>query len=276
LVDAQADVLEIFDCCYAGVLADQSRGGETRRFEVLAACASDATTRKPGPRSFTRALIWALGGLKESRGRFTTSDLINQVKMAPNFPKETQNPVMSKRGGPTSTELIILRPLTFNDLEDSFSNVCPARSGPSAAHSILDLKFFLQSNPDNEQIIGLGEQLLEVVKKNEIKVNHIMWGGIYATQPTNPVAPAVLLAASRFTRLLAPKQNHTSTLDGRKTIHVSEDELHETVKDALHEELDDHIRARSILWHMRTAATILLEKSWSSLEDTFYSFSGLL
>ena len=54
-----ADVFQIFDCCYAGNFGARGGGGSGAN-EYLAATDKDDTTPKPGPNSFTSALIWAL------------------------------------------------------------------------------------------------------------------------------------------------------------------------------------------------------------------------
>ena len=63
LHDTQADVLQIFDCCYAGSLG--TRGSSQQKFEYLAATEADDTTMRPGETSFTNALIFALNELAQ-------------------------------------------------------------------------------------------------------------------------------------------------------------------------------------------------------------------
>ena len=74
---AEADVLSLLDCCYAGnthkgvveeldhegvveVLAHKGVGGERRAYELLVACHRGQNTRGPGPNSFTTRLLDAL------------------------------------------------------------------------------------------------------------------------------------------------------------------------------------------------------------------------
>ncbi|KAF2995095.1 Phosphatidylinositol-4-phosphate 5-kinase [Curvularia kusanoi] len=56
---AEADVLSLLDCCYAGS-AHKGVGGERRTYELLAACHKGQKTRGPGPNSFTTRLLNAL------------------------------------------------------------------------------------------------------------------------------------------------------------------------------------------------------------------------
>ncbi|RAL62830.1 hypothetical protein DID88_004672 [Monilinia fructigena] len=58
----RSDVLVVFDCCNAGEMERDVKASDfTRRaFEYISATPQRSTTRKPGPKSFTSALIWAL------------------------------------------------------------------------------------------------------------------------------------------------------------------------------------------------------------------------
>lgn len=93
--ETKGEVLVIFDCCYAGDLELGVRAPLPRRaFEFLAATSAKSTTRKPGPRSFTSALIHSMKDLAKS-GSFSTQELVSRIKYAPNFPKD-QWPRLSK------------------------------------------------------------------------------------------------------------------------------------------------------------------------------------
>ena len=114
-----ADVFEIFDCCYAG----DSRNGHfsERSFQFLAATSAGHVTRTPGPHSITSGLIWALIQLAEERGKFTTSELSDKVRDSPGFPKH-QVPVLYDRGRP-SWKRIVLAPLSEEPLEQSCTSL---------------------------------------------------------------------------------------------------------------------------------------------------------
>ncbi|KAJ4316065.1 hypothetical protein N0V94_005623 [Neodidymelliopsis sp. IMI 364377] len=56
---AEADVLTLLDCCYAGS-AHKGADGECRTYELLAACHKNGRTKGPGPNSFTTRLLDAL------------------------------------------------------------------------------------------------------------------------------------------------------------------------------------------------------------------------
>ena len=66
------------------------------RFEYLAASAVGQSTRTPGPRSFTAALIWALEELHVEEVVFSTIELQQKIKSAPKLPKEQMPPLMNR------------------------------------------------------------------------------------------------------------------------------------------------------------------------------------
>src|SRR5438034_4531070 len=82
IADTDVDVLVIFDCCHAGSLCRPYRSRHGRCFEFLAACTADKKTRKPGPDSFTSALIWALKELVE-KPFFSSTELQHMITKAP-------------------------------------------------------------------------------------------------------------------------------------------------------------------------------------------------
>ena len=177
LLETFADVLQIFDCCYAGSLGDR---GDSRAFEYLAACSAKDTTPRPGENSFTRALIWALKELTAGSGpRFTTSHLLRKILEAPDFPK-AQKPEFRKRMGSNTRELIMLKPLRRNEESP------PAALNPDASvenseprhQDILTLKLVFGMRPDVDDIRKLGDGLNNVMRQHQFHVNRIMWGGL--------------------------------------------------------------------------------------------------
>jgi hypothetical protein len=60
--DLYADVLEVRDCCFAGLTAIALEPGseERRTYEIPAATTNHGTTPKSGPRSYSHALIYAI------------------------------------------------------------------------------------------------------------------------------------------------------------------------------------------------------------------------
>ena len=186
LLETGADVLEIFDCCYAGDLGTTRAG--TRTFECLAAATKENYTQGPGKRSFTAALIWALHDLAMTRFTFTTSQLLMKISTeAPHFPK-TQSPVLYSRG---RDNRIMLRPLPSNE----------AGPGPpldAAAidlkQEVLTLKFVFDMQPTAEEIKGLAHELNASVRRLNLPMSQIRWGGLVAI----PRGKTYEVAARRF------------------------------------------------------------------------------
>lgn len=176
LQGAEADILEIFDCCYAGDLGPPR--GCPHAFEYLAATSSGETTRKPGKHSFTTALIWALRTLCEERGQFTTTDLLNTIKKrAPDFPKD-QSPVLSDRNRGSPRERIFLQPLQKNGTDSRRHEPRPNQPSPAKPQEILSLNLFFDARPSIDQIEGLGIGLNKVVEDNDLQISRIVWGGL--------------------------------------------------------------------------------------------------
>lgn len=105
--DTQGDVLVIFDCSLAAELEHSIRlPPQQHAFEFMAPSAR--TTRKPGPRSFTAALIHSLQELAKEGG-FSTQELLRKIDNAPDFP-EDQHPRLHERHA--SGRKIIMSALT--------------------------------------------------------------------------------------------------------------------------------------------------------------------
>ncbi|KAI4086281.1 MAG: hypothetical protein LQ348_002067 [Seirophora lacunosa] len=174
---AAADVLEIFDCCYAGTLG--LTRGENRRFEYLAATKDQKTTAVPGPKSFTSALIFALEALREQKhkGRFATDELLRKIKTdAPHFPKD-QNPELSDRDNNSlSGGRIMLHPLRPDRGDDDKSY----ETSPSelADGHIVTLHFDFGGKPLGSNLETLGRKFNEIFERNTLGVQRVRWGGV--------------------------------------------------------------------------------------------------
>ncbi|MCJ1318298.1 hypothetical protein MMC15_003626 [Xylographa vitiligo] len=253
LQDTHADVLQVFDCCYAGTLGTD-RGG-TRVFEYLAATSADATTKCPGPRSFTTALIWALKHLASTRGRFTTSDLLNTIKdHAPEFPRD-QKPILSKRYD-HSAELIILEPRGVNHVSVQIPDELPHHD--ISKQDILVLKFILETRPSVDDIKSFGGDLNTILLKKGLHVSRIIWGGL------RPRQNIVHQAAHEFLRSIGRRKSErlgkleTSAalaavalakqvqeqVSGEVMEQVNE-HLHDQVHEQVHEEVQHEFESHS-------------------------------
>ncbi|KAL8645463.1 MAG: hypothetical protein Q9226_007293 [Calogaya cf. arnoldii] len=198
---AEADVLEIFDCCYAGSIG-LSRG-ETRLFEYLAAVKGHGTTGVPGPTSFTRALIFALKALARDKkeGRFTTAELLRKIKTdAPDFPKD-QTPAMSNRDNKNpSAGRIMLHPLRQKRPSDVANEECPIKR--AATGYVMTLHFDFGNKPPDDNLRTLGMNLNTIFERNALEVHRVRWGGLKATMFTR--------ATRKFQKTLMMKRRASS------------------------------------------------------------------
>ncbi|KAL8688863.1 MAG: hypothetical protein Q9218_005330 [Villophora microphyllina] len=177
LKPAKADVLEIFDCCYAGTVGLVR--GVDRRFEYLAATTSMGKTPIPGEDSFTTALIWALRRLKEIKagGRFTTDELVREIKHnAPNFPKD-QEPILSDRHKGNRAGRIILSPLPREGQDNDASPVEENVPDPRKKHC-LTLYLDFAEKPSFDTLESFGEELNNIFEHQTFGVNRVRLGGV--------------------------------------------------------------------------------------------------
>ena len=132
---------------------------------------------RPGKDSFTRALIYALKALVKKRpdGRFTTVELLNKIKEAPDFPKD-QNPTLSDRERKGSAGRIMLHPLQGTGPADALSRR-EAASLPSFNGHTLTLHFDFSEKPSQEYVDRFGRELNGFFRLND-GVNRVRWGGM--------------------------------------------------------------------------------------------------
>ncbi|MCJ1423610.1 hypothetical protein MMC29_001494 [Sticta canariensis] len=214
----KADVLEIFDCCYAGDLGMTPQVWGTRSFEFLGACPSGNTTLSPGKGSFTSALIWALEALVKDQTRFTLSELSCKIREAPNFPRG-QVPVQFDRC-PHTLERIIIAPLleTENDEGSMFESI-----DDTVPQGLLNLNFFFERPPRQETIKHFAEAMNRLVYEQKLPVTRIVWGGLCSwggVQPSFAAQNLMMKASLKF--LKAGKFRKKSRDTGDKTIQLSE------------------------------------------------------
>ncbi|KAK8007742.1 hypothetical protein PG989_001732 [Apiospora arundinis] len=177
--ETRADVLVIFDCCHAGELERNIRGHyQNRAFEYLAATSAKSTTRKPGPKSFTRALIWSLDHLLEKHTRFSTQELLRTIHNdAPHFPKK-QCPRLSE-GQPPTQRKIMIAPLTNEaktraveaSQKDDEDDV-----GEERGQDFL-LRFVFDGDITTPMLQSIASHLKDLIQQGEIKAKAVVWEG---------------------------------------------------------------------------------------------------
>jgi hypothetical protein len=171
----QGDVLVIFDCCHAGVLAKKTRSISDRNFEFLAACGSDGLTEMPGENSFTSALIWSLKALVKSKPSFTTQQLLKKINSeAPNFPRH-QHALIEERGEDDTAcvRKLVLAPLPKPGEKDE-RELPPENEKPKAQiKHYLDLRFFYDTPPTEVEIRRLAQTLKEMIETDRLTARNI-------------------------------------------------------------------------------------------------------
>ncbi|KAK8108540.1 hypothetical protein PG984_014341 [Apiospora sp. TS-2023a] len=187
--DTKADVLVIFDCCHAGELERSVRGHwKHRAFEYLAATSAKSTTRKPGPKSFTRALIWSLNHLAEKRPFFSTTELLRTIhNEAPHFPRK-QCPRLSEGQLPAKRKIMIA-PLTSEAKTRAAEAASQAAasssqreddaddSGEEKSHDFL-LRFVFNCDITEDMLKIIASHIKDLIKGGEINAKDVAWEGI--------------------------------------------------------------------------------------------------
>lgn len=172
----RGDVLVIFDCCHAGVLAKKTRSIAERNFEFLAACGADDLTQMPGENSFTSALIWALTRLS-TKSSFTTQQLLRRINEdAPLFPRNQHALIMERGEDETSCfRKLVLAPLPRPGEKDTRELPPPKEKATSQIKHYLDLRFFYDKPPSKEEILYLSQSLKDMITNERISARHIGW-----------------------------------------------------------------------------------------------------
>ncbi|KAF7960137.1 hypothetical protein EAE96_001736 [Botrytis aclada] len=176
--NTKSDVLVIFDCCNAGEMDHNFRGVDfsKRAFEYMAATSRNSTTRKPGPKSFTAALIWALKELVLSKPgkRFSTQELIRKISLAPNFP-ETQAPRLTEPGRTGSLRKIVLVPL---DQPSNREVRGENNTGQKAEiKETLNLRFVFNRRITETIVSELAKDLTNLIKGGDFVASTVLWDG---------------------------------------------------------------------------------------------------
>lgn len=127
----------------------------------------------PGDESFTTALIWALEELLKSQRRFTVAQLSRKIREAPNFPKD-QVPVQLDRCYRT-IERMVLAPLAKTDENTEATSNDPKSTEDNQGH--LSLNFVLDKAPSTSIVVTLAKALHHAMRKHELPVKRIAWGG---------------------------------------------------------------------------------------------------
>lgn len=200
----KSDVLVIFDCCHAGALEKNIRSPFNRRaFEYLAATSAKSTTRKPGPKSFTTALIWALKDLVAKGKSFTTQELLTRILHAPEFPDD-QGPRLSERGA-ACLRRIALAPLNLDDAPETYET--QPQDEEEGERVDLSLRFLFNKYITEEMVTELAMELRKVISESSFKATTILWDGINSESPSNFKRASAYYFANKWLKNHRSKNN---------------------------------------------------------------------
>lgn len=168
-------MLTILDCCFAAG-AVKGKSEHTRTFELLAATGRDLTTPRPGPLSYTRALIDCLQEkLNENEGTpFNTFELNTMIREKRDW---ITTPHVYNRMG--YSRHINLAPLPEVKKSD-FKNSPEVRR--NAGYLNLRIAFAELSDLKDSQVETLATCLSDAAKGCELGVSDIHWVGFEPTQ----------------------------------------------------------------------------------------------
>jgi len=141
LQNSEADVLLIFDCCYAGNFVPYYVHScyLTRTFECIAACGRDKEITRPGEKSSTAVLIWSLKALEKDQKSFTTQELQTMIMNAPKFPEKQFVPLLRYDG--LCDERLVLAPLSTDSNTISPRFGISTRIASEPTENYLNLRF---------------------------------------------------------------------------------------------------------------------------------------
>jgi hypothetical protein len=176
---ARADLLVIFDCCYAGHLANV-RSRPKRIFEYIGATQADKVAEGPGDYSFTKALIWALQELANEPDGFTPNELVCKIKTAPKFKTIKQEPVCSPRDKKSALRRLGILPLGIpaSKISHPKINVEPgdAREQPPA-QCYLRLQLAFGRAPNKQHLKKIADAFKEIIRESEVPLRDVCWKG---------------------------------------------------------------------------------------------------
>ena len=155
---ARADVLVILDCCYAGALQSVHPPVQStrRKFQYIAACKADQSTRSGGKESFSRAIIEAFESLAEKPG-FSTIELVRTLTAHDDFPRKEQEAlVFDGRFGPADEDIWIA-PSTKVDTNSVTRFNRRRREDKLPTADFLDLRFHFAEHATNAEIFATAE-----------------------------------------------------------------------------------------------------------------------
>ena len=245
-VAEKADILLIFDCCFAGKLCgtlDRRAPINSRIFEFLGATVSNGLARLPGKESFTRALIWALEKLAGEEDGFTTSRLYNTILSSPDFPSDVQTPVLTERRGHCLKRLVLAPLPARSHGQRSEQPITPDHASSQQEKDpylySLSLQLCFPKLPNKKELEEMCTGLKQLVRSGELQAKQIIWRGMHRKGSSPYEIPhAAHVAAHSMMSIIDRKRKRSFKEDKkRETIAVPQQNPSPTSeKDGDHEQ----------------------------------------
>lgn len=169
--DLDADVLTIFDCCFA---SNGHKGGQDSRriYDLLAACPKGDTTPAPGPNSFTRRLINTLDRLldENSDQRILTTRLLEELNKKSRTQAELHDRLYKEDG-----RHVQLRPINGQSKQKTKQDA-KAFNAKASEEAGIKLRFSLQERDMPKEKIELwAQELIKACDTAGVPVRRIDW-----------------------------------------------------------------------------------------------------
>jgi hypothetical protein len=180
LLETEADLLVILDCCYAGALAHprMKRGPSHRIFSFLASTHADQTAVGPGDDSFTSALTHSLRLLVDRADGFTIMELLGEIQRAPYFKDTEQHPMEGWREEKPTDRRLKIRPLSHPQSAEPPPGLVASPEGKCIDETqyLLRLNFAFSEPPNEDHISGFVFDLAHMIKTSQSPVKSVSWG----------------------------------------------------------------------------------------------------
>jgi hypothetical protein len=171
-----ADVLVIFDCCEAGSVGGYKTRARRPNFEYITACDKDEYTYRPGKKSFSSALIWALEQLCD-QAPFTSDDLVKKTWEYPHLPPD-QRPELRHKEEPS--EFVWIAPIGTN----AKPKVLAESVHRDPDHEFIDLRLSYYKAVGVEDAKHLAEIFSKMVRKDKKFAKQVTMTNISSDQDT--------------------------------------------------------------------------------------------
>lgn len=135
-----------------------------------------SSTNRPGPTSFTSALIWSLKDLVQTRPYFTTTELYNKIMSeAPDFPRH-QRPILTHRqAGLYHTQLVLAKVPKDGEFETiEYGKNDEQTPSPK---TMIELRLCFTKNVEADEIIEVAQSLKSLIDSRKLNAQRIQWRG---------------------------------------------------------------------------------------------------